>query len=227
MKKKIGIFLLLLVFIFSIQAYGTSEDVGSIYLSDEECYPGRTVALDVVIGENPGFTASIVTVSFDMDVLTLTRVEDGGKLGTPNHSDVIATDEYNLSWFNPLEEEDYTYEGCVATLYFEVAEDAEASEYTVEVTVQEAYNSELAEVAFTKGEGTVTVLEPPDCIPGDVNGDLVVNRNDLLRLAKHFSGFEVEIDEVASDVTGDGEVTRGDLLRLAKYFSGFEVELGK
>ena len=227
MKKKIGIFLLLLVFLFSMQAYGIAEEGGSIYLTDEECYPGRTVALDVVIGENPGFTAAIVTVSYDADVLTLTKVEDGGKLGTPNHSDILATDEYNLSWFNPLAEEDYTYEGSVATLYFEVAEDAEASEYSVEITVQEAYNSELAEVVFAGGEGTVTVLDTPDCIPGDVNGDLEVNRNDLLRLAKHFSGYEVEIDEVASDVTGDGEVTRNDLLRLAKYFSGFEVELGK
>ena len=63
-------------------------------------------------------------------------------------------------------------------------------------------------------------------IPGDVTGDGEVTRADLLRLAKHFSGFTVEFDEVASDVTGDGEVTRADLLRLAKHFSGFDVELG-
>ena len=44
---------------------------------------------------------------------------------------------------------------------------------------------------------------------------------------KHFSGFTVEIDEVAADVTADGKVTRNDLLRLAKYFSGFDVALGK
>ena len=64
-------------------------------------------------------------------------------------------------------------------------------------------------------------------IYGDVNGDGEVTRNDLLRLAKHFSGYTVEIDETASDVNGDGEVTRHDLLRLAKYFSGYSVTLGK
>ena len=64
-------------------------------------------------------------------------------------------------------------------------------------------------------------------IPGDVTGDGVVTRSDLLRLAKYFSGFEVEIDSAAADVTGDGEVTRSDLLRLAKYFSGFDVKLGQ
>ena len=63
-------------------------------------------------------------------------------------------------------------------------------------------------------------------IPGDVTGDGSVTRADLLRLAKHFSGFTVELDEAAADVTGDGEVTRADLLRLAKHFSGFDVVLG-
>ncbi len=64
-------------------------------------------------------------------------------------------------------------------------------------------------------------------IIGDVNCDGKINRSDLLKLAKSFSGFVVEIDEVAADVTADGKVTRSDLLRLAKHFSGFEVELGK
>lgn len=66
-----------------------------------------------------------------------------------------------------------------------------------------------------------------DSIIGDVNGDGEVAEDDLLRIAKYFSGFEVEIDEDASDVTGDGVVEEDDLLRLAKYFSGFDVVLGK
>ena len=64
-------------------------------------------------------------------------------------------------------------------------------------------------------------------IYGDVTGDGTVNRNDLLRLAKYFSGFDIDINESAADVTYDGTVNRSDLLRLAKYFSGFDVEIGK
>lgn len=83
------------------------------------------------------------------------------------------------------------------------------------------------DINFEASYGAEIYFSERDYIPGDVNGDGEVTRNDLLRLAKHFSGFAVEIDEAAADVTGDGEVTRNDLLRLAKYFSGFDVELGQ
>ncbi|MBR5528559.1 MAG: leucine-rich repeat protein, partial [Clostridia bacterium] len=63
-------------------------------------------------------------------------------------------------------------------------------------------------------------------IHGDVTGDGTINRQDLLRLAKYFAGWDVEINEEASDVTGDGSVNRQDLLRLAKYFAGWDVTLG-
>ena len=72
----------------------------------------------------------------------------------------------------------------------------------------------------------VTVVEAPAFIYGDVNGDTKVNRQDLLRLSKHFSGWDVELNESAADVTGDTKVNRQDLLRLSKYFSGWDVTLG-
>ena len=74
----------------------------------------------------------------------------------------------------------------------------------------------------TPGQSTVNLP-----VPGDVTGDGNVNRMDLLRLGKYFSGWEVEINMDGSDVTGDGNVNRMDLLRLGKYFSGWDVTLGK
>ena len=61
---------------------------------------------------------------------------------------------------------------------------------------------------------------------GDITGDGKVNKQDLLRLAKYFAGWDVEITDGASDVTGDGKVNKQDLLRLAKYFAGWDVALG-
>ena len=52
-----------------------------------------------------------------------------------------------------------------------------------------------------------------------------MTKKDLLRLAKHFSGYDVAMDMKAADVTGDGKVTQKDLLRLARYFSGYNVVL--
>lgn len=75
--------------------------------------------------------------------------------------------------------------------------------------------------------GNDSFLQIKVLIPGDINTDGVVNRLDLLRLGKHFSGWDVEIDQDTSDVTGDGVVNRLDLLRLGKYFSGWDVVLEK
>lgn len=72
----------------------------------------------------------------------------------------------------------------------------------------------------------IPFIEIQKALPGDVTGDGKVNRMDLLRLGKYFSGWDVEIDETGSDVTGDGKVNRMDLLRLGKYFSGWDVTLG-
>ena len=64
-------------------------------------------------------------------------------------------------------------------------------------------------------------------VAGDVTGDGTLNRQDLLRLAKHFAGWDVEIHEKNSDVTGDGTINRQDLLRLAKHFAGWDVTLDR
>ena len=114
--------------------------------------------------------------------------------------------------------------GNLVTLQFEIKPDCSRGDYTISLSDLEALNIDESNVSFDIFNGTVEVT---DSIPGDLTGDGTVTRADLLRLAKSFSGFDVEMDMMAADVTGDGAVTRADLLRLAKYFSGFDVELGK
>lgn len=93
--------------------------------------------------------------------------------------------------------------------------DGDTAEFTV--TVQSRNYEDAA--------CTVTVRLVP-YVPGDVNGDGVVTKLDLLRLQKHLAGWNVEIDAAAADVNGDGDVTKADLLRLQKYLAGWDVKLG-
>ena len=62
-------------------------------------------------------------------------------------------------------------------------------------------------------------------IPGDTNGDGVVNVFDLVRLKKYLTGGDVEIGMLNADVTGDGKIDVFDLLRLKKYLAGMAVDL--
>lgn len=223
--KKIAILFMAVLIIFALTVGASAAD-GTVLVTEAEGYGGKTVKLDVVVAENPGSIASVMTVKYDTDALTLTRVEDAGKMGENKHSDNLSSDEYYLSWFNPLAEEDYSFNGTVVTLSFEIADDAEEGEYDITVEVKEAYDTDLNPVTYTETAGKITVVEAPPYIPGDVNGDGEVDVLDLLRLGKYLADWDVEIDEAASDVTADGEVDVLDLLRLGKYFADWDVELG-
>ena len=110
-----------------------------------------------------------------------------------------------------------SYAAADGVLTFALSGGADGDTATFTVTVQSRNYADAA--------CTVTV-RLASVVPGDVNGDGVVTKLDLLRLQKHLAGWNVEIDAAAADVNGDGDVTKADLLRLQKYLAGWDVKLG-
>ncbi len=161
MKKILGIILALSI-IFSMTATLAFGAGGVVSLSEITSLPGNEVELILSISENPGLIAAVIEVEYDSDNLTLKAVSDKGNLGNENHSDDYTLSEYLISWYNPLATEDYTYNGDLATLTFEIQEGAEEGDYPVFVTVKEAYNSNLKSVALNTEDGKITVREKLD-----------------------------------------------------------------
>ena len=62
-------------------------------------------------------------------------------------------------------------------------------------------------------------------LPGDINGDGVVDILDAIRLSKYIAKMDVEINYSAADVNGDGTIDIFDLIRLKKYLAKMPVEL--
>ena len=93
---------------------------------------------------------------------------------------------------------------------------ASKEETTLSFTVSECYNANEQKVTVSGA----SVQVKKGGIPGDVNGDGVVDGRDLLRLAKYMAGQDVTIDEKAADLNGDGNVDGRDVLRLAKQLAG-------
>ncbi|MBQ2941320.1 MAG: InlB B-repeat-containing protein [Clostridia bacterium] len=202
-------------------AQGSVATPGSpvIFVVDTTGKTGSTVLLDINLSNNPGIALVSFYVHYDSEAMTLKNATLGE----------IFTGELDCN-FNPVPfvfnvfsgAGDKTNSGKLVTLEFEIAEDCPEGEYEISLTDLESINIDEENVHFDIENGKIVIT---NVIPGDVNGDGEVTRMDLLRLAKHFSGFEVVIDEAAANVNGDDSVTRMDLLRLAKHFSGFDVEL--
>ncbi|MDO5478731.1 MAG: cohesin domain-containing protein [Clostridia bacterium] len=217
--KKIAI-LFMTAIIISAFAVGVSFAAdGAISVTDAEGYAGKTVKVDVAIADNPGSIASVMTVKYDTEGLTLTRVEDAGKMGENKHSDNLSADEYYLSWFNPLAEENYSFNGTVVTLSFEIAEDAALGDYDITVEVNEAYDTDLNPVTYVETAGKVTVVEAPPYILGDIDMDGEVKLSDAVLLFRHSLNQSLYPVDYSGDMdfTGDGKVTIDDAVLIFRH----------
>lgn len=68
-------------------------------------------------------------------------------------------------------------------------------------------------------------LDILEFLVGDINGDDEVNVKDLILLAQHYAGWDVDINIPAMDINGDGETNVKDLIRLAQYLAGWDIKL--
>ncbi len=196
-------------------------DEPSIKVISAKSTPGKTVDVVIEVESNPGIAILGFNVNYDNTAMTL-KSATLGEIFTAELECNIASVPFVFNVYSGSENK--TNNGKLVTLQFEIKSDCAEGDYAISLSDIEALNISENDVFFETENGTITVT---NSIPGDVTGDGKVTRADLLRLAKSFSGFEVEMDMEAADVTGDGKVTRTDLLRLAKHFSGFDVVLGK
>ncbi len=217
--KKIAI-LFMAVLIISALTVGVSfAESGTVSVTNAEGYAGKAVEVDVVIDDNPGSIASVMTVKYDTDALTLTKVKDAEEMGDNNHSDNLSADEYYLSWFNPLAEEDYSFNGTVVTLSFEIADDAELGDYDITVEVKEAYDTDLNPVTYIETAGKITVVEAPPYILGDIDMDGEVKLSDAVLLFRHSLNQSLYPVDYSGDMdfTGDGKVTIDDAVLIFRH----------
>ena len=186
-----------------------------IELSSAKVRAGQSFEITVSFRNNPGMNTFALKIDYDDTKLKLDSVRlcDGisGQL------------EYvkKAVWLNSS---DLDYSGEYLTLSFTVLENAEIGDTSVSVSYNTGDICNLAEedVNFKIKNGTVSVI---DYVPGDINGDNVVNNKDLNRLMKYLAGDDVEVNELALDVNGDNVVNNKDLNRLMKYLAGDNVEI--
>ncbi len=84
------------------------------------------------------------------------------------------------------------------------------------------HNAEEDNVTFFCEDGELMLI---NYVPGDINGDSVVDTKDTTRLMRYLAGWNVEVNEAALDVNGDGYKDTKDTTRLMRYLAGWNVEI--
>jgi hypothetical protein len=97
---------------------------------------------------------------------------------------------------------------------------------TEKVTVTAKKNSAALKYAKQTGLSEI-VMEGDEILPGDANGDGVVNIKDSALIRRYAAGWDVDIDITASDVNADGVVNIKDSALVRRYAAGWNVTLRK
>ena len=102
---------------------------------------GKNVSVEVSIVNNPGVVTMTIPVTWDTDVLKLTGVtnsytvlaqtaECNGWLGSTDYETAQTNGVYYLAWDNDLAEDNFTSDGALCTMTFEVIKDFEETKIT-------------------------------------------------------------------------------------------------
>ncbi len=181
------------------------------------------VKVPITLDYNPGISTLLLKIGYDSEVFTLSEVIDGEILGEAVHSDKLTADPYTLSWENDLSTTDIPATGVIATLVFDIKEEAVMGNYNITVTKGQAANSalELFETSCTDG----TVRFDAKLI-GDINDDGEVTPADRMMLSRFIAdwdGYDTTTCNIhAADVNGDGEVDVIDRMILARFVADWE-----
>ena len=188
MKKRIILFLALVLF-FSLFSFPVgAEEKGKVSLTSEMKNPVRTMTFDtdLELNRNPGLVSLRITVRFDPKVLSLQSVRDAGLLPGYTVKENSQEGEVILQWKNSDETRDLVASGNLARFSFTVREDAPygKSRVTAEISHRlfDAQNSRFESLSF-------------DTVPLEV--DLV---------CPHLNCTQEILEKASFDTAGKGKV---------------------
>ena len=181
------------------------------------------VTLPIKIENGVDVGACDITLTFDPDVVNVTKVENGDMDVTVAnlehaHEGLVRIGTYQSS--NPGLSGTITF----ANVVLEPVNGGNCSLNLSVVTYKDA-TPVGNQMPYIVRNGTYT---GGVTLNGDVNGDGMVDMHDAMYLAKYLlskDGFET-IDKEAADVNGDGKITTHDAMYIAKHVigaSGYEV----
>ena len=199
------------------------SDAPQIVVESKTTSAGSTVAVNISIANNPGIVSMTLHVNFDSR-LELVSVQDTGLLPGQVHPTVMIN-PYTLVWANDSATQNYTVNGTIATLNFNVPENLEEGDYAISVSYDndeyEIYDCNAETIDFAVVNGKISVT---DIIYGDVNGDGKVNNLDRLVLTRYLANwpdYPASRIKPGADTNADGKINNLDRLILTRHLANW------
>lgn len=159
MKKLISILLSAVLCTISIHATVFAEDTksGIVQLESVTGNVGDTVSMQLSVKDNPGIISLVTDLSYDSTALKLTKVTKSADFWTAANMTPggdLTAQPFRIIWFDGLAKTDFTENGTLAELSFEILK---AGSHTVEAVISDGdtFNSRFDPVSFTVSSGKV------------------------------------------------------------------------
>lgn len=189
--------------------------------------PGETVTVAVRIADNPGFTNFAIALDYDREHLTLQSIEtkDGA---TPylcgSNVSINKTweeDEKEYGFVVSASADPVKENGILFTVTFEIAADF-VGEAQVTPVVQYIRNNEAVFSIFEEIHATVVAGTVTSVLVGDVNGDGIIEYNDVMLAYKAFLG-EAELTAEQMAVV---DANRNGTVEETEYQAIYQIYIG-
>ena len=189
-----------------------------VFVESKEVHPGKEFTVSVNIQNNSGFSYLELT-PICPDEFTLVSAVNGELI-----SDFTKGKQY--IW---LSDEDVVSDGGLMTFTFKTSKDIEPGKYEVGFSIRSCINYDEDDVNAIVETGIIEVLS---FTYGDVNGDNLINGQDVVRLKKYLANYDYDTGTstieifAGADANGDGTVNGQDVVRLKKYLANYDYDTG-
>lgn len=147
---------LMLVVTIIPSVYANAADEFTITGSVANVKAGKEVSVDINLVNNPGISAINLYYTYNTNYLTLKNVEN-------KVSKFTMTNDVTTVWDATS---NYTEDGTLATLTFEVAENTPSGEYAIAIKFLDASNDSFQSVSAHTSAGTIIVEALPVAVTG-------------------------------------------------------------
>jgi len=197
-----------------------AENTPQARVKSVEGRAGEFVDVAVDLSNNPGLASFRFQLHFDktkLEPVSLTKGDALTKGSITSNVNVADIDYVTAFWSDADGIED---NGTLFTVRFKIKDGVEDGAIPLSLVAVEAWDEDVQSVDLATTDGQVTVYS---FIPGDLDGNNVVNGADAIYLARYFAewpGYELTGAQLqAADVNGDGIVNGADAIYLARYFA--------